>query len=140
MGLPASVTSWCRRSISEKAACRPYWWWASAQRGLGRGEEAPRVWGLAYPLGLELLAALADGDVVLKGGLVVPQAQLGERGPAGEEVEDAADNGLLLAAELDARGRLDVCALNVEVWSGAVSVLVAIFVVVVVVGGGVLIR
>lgn len=60
-----------------------------------------------YPLRLELLPALSDGDRVCEDGIVLPELQLGKRRPASEEVEHGRDKGLLLAAELDASGGLD---------------------------------
>lgn len=48
------------------------------------------------PLRLVLLAALGDGDRVLERGVVAPEREFSERGAAGEEVEDRANDGLLL--------------------------------------------
>lgn len=66
------------------------------------------------PLRFVLLAALRDGEGVGEEGVVFPERELGERGPAGEEVEDGADDGLLLLGELDTRGGFDVGRLDLE--------------------------
>lgn len=71
-----------------------------------------------YPLSLVLLAAIGYSDWVFKSRFVVPKLELGERRTASEEVEDAANDGLLLAAETDARRSLDVGVLNVQVGRG----------------------
>lgn len=75
-----------------------------------------------YPLSFILFPALGHGDVVLEHGVVGPQAQLGQRRPPREQVQYAAHDGLLLAAQLDAAGRLDVGVLNVEVCGGSLCV------------------
>jgi hypothetical protein len=59
---------------------------------------------MTYPLRLELLPALCDGDGVAEDGIVFPELQLGKRGPASEEVQDGRHDGPLLAAELDTSG------------------------------------
>jgi hypothetical protein len=50
----------------------------------------------AVPLRLVLLAALGNCDGVLEGRIVAPESKLLKRRAASEEVEDRADNGLLL--------------------------------------------
>ena len=48
------------------------------------------------PLCGVLLAALGNGNGVREGGVVAPELQFGERGAAGEEVENGAYDGVLL--------------------------------------------
>ena len=48
------------------------------------------------PLRGVLLTSLGDGDGVREGGVVAPELQFGQRGAAGEEVEDGAYDGVLL--------------------------------------------
>lgn len=69
----------------------------------------------AVPLRLELLAAAGHGDGVFKNGVIGPQFELLEGGATGEEVENAADEGLLLAVEFDSGCGVDVCVLDLEV-------------------------
>lgn len=109
MGLPEELTWWERRSISEKADCRPYW------DPLGYWHDW-EVCGLRYPLRLKLLPSLCAGDRVLEGGVVFPELELLEGGSAGEEVEDAADDGLLVVVELDAWGSLNVRVFDLVVF------------------------
>jgi hypothetical protein len=55
-------------------------------------------------LRLEFLAPTRDGERVFEDRIVGPEGEVLERWPAGEEVEDAADYGVLLCGERDAGG------------------------------------
>jgi len=67
------------------------------------------------PLCSKFVAAGSDGEWVGECGIVSPEREFGERGAAREEVEDGADNGLLLVGEGDAGGGGDVFGFDVEV-------------------------
>jgi len=55
-----------------------------------------------------LFTAGGDGDGVFEGGFVGPEAELGERGTACEEVQNAADGGLLVVGQGDTGRGLDL--------------------------------
>ena len=69
---------------------------------------------------LILLPALRYGDRVRKDAIVGPKLEFFERRAPCEEVEDGADDGLLVVGEGDAGGGLDlVDVLDVETgWEG----------------------
>jgi len=73
-----------------------------------------------YPLRLILLPALRNRDRVSKDAIVGPKLEFFERRAPCEEVEDGADDGLLVVGERDAGGGLDlVDVLDVETgWEG----------------------
>lgn len=70
------------------------------------------------PLRLELLAAFGDGQGVDELSLVLPKLEFGERRAAGEEVEDGADEGLLLRGEFYAGSAVDVGVFDFELAKG----------------------
>jgi hypothetical protein len=82
-----------------------------------------------YPLWFILLPTLRNRDWVRKDAIVRPKLQLLEGRAAGEEVEDGADDGLLVVGEGDAGGGLDLVeVLDVETgwecwWGRGVSVM-----------------
>ena len=70
---------------------------------------------LAYPLCLVLVATLGNGDWVRKLGIIRPELELCKAGPAGEEVKNAANDGLLLRRELHTWSLVDVGVFDLEV-------------------------
>ncbi|KAF2621633.1 hypothetical protein BU25DRAFT_416011 [Macroventuria anomochaeta] len=66
------------------------------------------------PLCLVLLAALRDSDGILEGRVVALESESLERRVSGKEVEDRAENGLLLGREGDAGGGGNVRVFDVE--------------------------
>ena len=68
----------------------------------------------SIPLRLVLLTSLSDGDGVFEGGIVAPEGKLLQGRAAGEEIEDRADNGLLLRGKRYTGGGLNVCVLDLE--------------------------
>ena len=68
-----------------------------------------------HPLCLILLPALSDGDGVLEDTVVSPKGHLLQAGSASEEVEDGADERLLIVGKVHARRGLDVGALELEI-------------------------
>ena len=70
------------------------------------------------PLGFVLGAAGGDGDGVGEGGVVGPELEFGERGAAGEEIEDGAYDGFLLGGEGDGGGGVDVGVFDFEIGGG----------------------
>ena len=63
---------------------------------------------------LVLLTALSNGDGVFEGGIVAPEGELLQGRADGEEIEDRADDGLLLRGKRYTGGGLDVCILDLE--------------------------
>lgn len=70
------------------------------------------------PLRFELLAAFGDGQGVDELSLVLPELEFGERRAAGEEVEDGADESLLLRGEFYAGSAVDVGVFDFELAKG----------------------
>jgi hypothetical protein len=68
----------------------------------------------SVPLRLVLLTALSNSDGVFEGGIVAPECKLLQRRAAGKEIEDRADNGLLLRGKRYTGGGLNVCVLDLE--------------------------
>ena len=68
-----------------------------------------------HPLCLVLLPALGNGDGVLEDAIVSPESHLLQAGSASEEVEDGADESLLVVGKIHARRGLDVGTLELEV-------------------------
>lgn len=66
------------------------------------------------PLRFVLLAAFSDAERIYELAVILPELELGERGTAGEEIEDGADQGLLALGELDSRCGFDVCVFDLE--------------------------
>lgn len=66
------------------------------------------------PLRLILFTALCDGNGVLEGRVVAPESEFLQRGTAGEEIEDRADDSLLLRGEGNAGCGGDVDVFDVE--------------------------
>lgn len=76
------------------------------------------------PLRLVLLAAFCDGQRVDEFRVVRPELQFCETGSAGEEVEDAADHGLLFRGQVNAGAGVDVCVLNLQISCLKVSIII----------------
>jgi len=70
------------------------------------------------PLSLVLLAALGDCERVCELGVILPELELGERRASSEQVEDGADDGSLVLAEVDPGSRLNVLGLDVQLAEG----------------------
>ena len=62
---------------------------------------------MTYPLRLELLPALCNGNGVAEDSIILPELKLGKRWPASEQIQHGRHKSLLLAAELDASGGLN---------------------------------
>jgi hypothetical protein len=65
-------------------------------------------------LRLVLFTALSNSDGVFEGGIVAPKCELLQRWTAGEEIEDRADDGLLLRGKRYTGCGLNVCVLDLE--------------------------
>ena len=67
------------------------------------------------PLCLKLLASLGLSDGVLEDTVISPKSELLLARSSSHQVEDGADKRLLIIVEVNARGSLDVGALELEV-------------------------
>ena len=69
----------------------------------------------ANPLCLKLLASLSLSDWVLEDTVVSPELELLKTWSSGHQVENGANQRLLVIVQVDARSRLDIGTLDLEV-------------------------
>ena len=61
-----------------------------------------------------MFPSLGDGQGIDEFSLILPELELCQRRPSSEEIEDGADECLLLGGEFYARGGGDICAFDLE--------------------------